>query len=63
MTWARVQVKQELEIEGQGNATISYMNGYDDIITVRCERKNGLWYLTGVKVSMEKELPKKPKDD
>ena len=63
MTWARAQVKQELEVEGQGRAVITSMNGYSETITVTCQRKNGLWYLTSVKVSMDKELPKKPKDD
>lgn len=63
MKWAYVGSEQKLAIEGQGSAELVYINGYQDMIEVRCVRKNGLWYLTGVEVKMSKELPKKPKDD
>ena len=63
VTWARRGVSEKLDVEGQGTATISYGNVYKDRITVTVERKNGLWYLTGVETKFNKELPEKPKDD
>jgi hypothetical protein len=63
MKWARVGTEQKLAVEGQGSATIVYVNGYQDMIEVKCVRKNGLWYLSSVEVQMSKEVPKKPKDD
>lgn len=54
---------QRLAIEGQGTAEMVFSNVYEDTITVTMARRDGLWYLTGVSVQFEKELPKKPKDD
>jgi hypothetical protein len=63
MTWALADGGVKLEEEGHGEAEFMYMNGYGDTINVKCERLNGLWYLRSVQVGMEKELPKKPKDE
>ena len=63
MTWALSGGDVELKEEGHGSAEFVYANGYRDMISVKCTRKNGLWYLSDVDVTMEKELPKKPKDD
>jgi len=63
MTWALVSGDVTLKEEGHGTAEFGYINGYGDSIGVSCTRQNGLWYLSGVEVSMEKDLPKKPKDD
>jgi hypothetical protein len=63
MTWALAGGDVELKEEGHGSAEFSYMNGYGDSISVKCTRQNGLWYLADVDVNMEKELPKKPKDE
>lgn len=63
VTWARRGVNETLDVEGQGTATVSYQNVYKDRITVSVVRKNGLWYLAGVEVKFNKELPEKPKDD
>lgn len=59
-TW---NADQKLQIEGQGNATMEFENGYKDTITVTMSRREGLWYLTSVRVDFQKELPKKPKDE
>ncbi len=63
MRWALSSREFELKVEGHGSAEFYYKNGYRDSISVACVRLNGLWYLKSVKVSMEKELPKKPKED
>ncbi|MHC4841168.1 MAG: hypothetical protein ACYTDT_09470 [Planctomycetota bacterium] len=63
MKWAYAGHSEELEVEGQGKASYTYMNGYGDSISIRCKRVGGLWYLTSAKLDMEKEVPKKPKDD
>lgn len=63
MRWAMANREMELKEEGHGGAEFRYMNGYGDSIKVECYRLNGLWYLASAKVSMEKELPKKPKDE
>ena len=55
--------RQELGEEGQGEARMTFTNAYRDQITVSMVRREGLWYLSGVNVEFEKELPKKPKDD
>lgn len=60
--WLIASRRVELDIEGQGKATIRYQNEYEDTITVTCARENGLWYLAGVDHKMEKKLPDKPKD-
>jgi hypothetical protein len=54
---------QRLSIEGQGNASMTFTNGYNDTISVTMSRREGLWYLTSVSTNFPKELPKKPKDD
>jgi hypothetical protein len=61
--WALEGKRDKLEIEGQGSSTLSYGNGYGDTITVRCERKGGLWYLANVSTEFEKDTPKPPKED
>ncbi|MDC1143015.1 hypothetical protein OAU50_07985, partial [Planctomycetota bacterium] len=61
--WAYQGHREELEIEGQGKATYQYENVYGDSITIQCERKGGLWYMSRAGIEMSKELPKKPKDD
>lgn len=63
MKWAYAGKNVKLDVEGQGRAEVVFINGYHDMIEVKCKRVNGLWYLTDVEVKMEKELPKKPKDD
>ncbi|MBK9975699.1 MAG: hypothetical protein IPP14_13080 [Planctomycetes bacterium] len=63
MKWAYIGKQVKLVEEGQGTATVHYMNGFQDMIEVKCKRINSLWYLTSVEVTMSKEPPKKPKDD
>ncbi|MCC6572949.1 MAG: hypothetical protein IT462_04075 [Planctomycetes bacterium] len=53
----------KLDIEGQGRATFTYRNRYNDTITVVCTRENALWSLGNVTVEMPKDMPKKPKDE
>jgi hypothetical protein len=63
MTWGLSDGGVELKEEGHGRAGFTYRNGYGDKIDVECVRLNGLWYLTSAEVKMEKELPKKPKEE
>jgi hypothetical protein len=61
--WAMAGSSRKLDIEGQGRATVYYSNVYGDSIEVSCTRRDGLWYLSGIEVKMDKELPPKIKDE
>lgn len=63
MTWALAGGEFKLVEEGHGDAEFYYTNGYGDGVEIKCVRVNGLWYLSSFTVRMEKELPKKPKDE
>ena len=58
-----VQRTVNLEVEGQGLATLHYENKYGDRITVTEKRENGTWTLNKVSVNFEKELPAPSKDE
>lgn len=60
--WYLADREVRLAIEGQGSAEFRYVNCYKDSIEVKCFREGGLWYLSDVKLNMEKKLPEKPKD-
>lgn len=61
-TWVLASRSVKLDVEGQGRASISYQNQFNDTIEVACIRENGLWYLADVEMKMSKKLPDKPKD-
>lgn len=61
--WYMSSRNVELDVEGQGRATIVYANKYKDRIEVKCRRENGLWSLAGVEIEFPKDLPEKPKAD
>ncbi|MCG3184442.1 MAG: hypothetical protein ICCCNLDF_02562 [Planctomycetes bacterium] len=63
MTWACAEGGYELKEEGHGEAEFFFMNGYGDSVKINCVRINNLWYLRSFNVGMEKELPKKPKEE
>lgn len=63
MKWVHTSTSTDLKIEGQGEGSVTYMNGYGDRLTVSCVRRGGLWYMTDANPKMDKELPKKPKTD
>jgi len=58
--WHLDSGSETLRVEGQGEARITYSNGYNDRITVTCTRRDGLWYLAGIETRFNKELRKKP---
>lgn len=53
----------DLDPEGQGDATMIYQNKYNDTITVRAVRENGLWSLRNASLEMAEDLPEKPEGD
>lgn len=61
--WFRASRSVELNVEGQGSATVTYSNKYGDSIRVRCVREDGLWALSRLEVSIPKEAPKKPESE
>lgn len=60
--WYMASRNVKLDVEGQGTAEFRFRNRYNDSIEVGCTRENGLWYLAGVEVNIDKKMPEKPKD-
>ncbi|CAG0979139.1 hypothetical protein PLCT2_01800 [Planctomycetaceae bacterium] len=52
----------KLDVEGQGEASFTYVNRYNDAIKVDCYREGGVWYFGDADIKMEKKMPEKPKD-